>query len=168
MRLSFLVLLPLLAACRMSEFPPDASRGSLSDTSMALARAGDPGWAYVQRASVDFDADGELETAVLISDVTLDAKGAPLWEDGHRWQVYIEEPTGERTYLLRKFLPNGSLSADVVRRDSGTRSILLVSRTPHQVTVHEIKYSGPERVLLVNAIERPIEQAGTFSGAPRP
>jgi hypothetical protein len=168
MRQFFFALIALQAACRMSEFPPDASRGALTDTTMALAKAGDPGWAYVQRATVDFDADGELETAVLISDVTLDATGAPLWEDGHRWQVYIEEPTGERTYLYRRFLPNGSLAADVVRRDSGTRSLLLVARTPHQLTIHEIKYSGPERVLLVNVIERPIEPAGTFAGSPRP
>ena len=120
----------LLTACRMSDMQPDASIGGLTDTTIVAAEAGAKGWMYEQKVSVDFDADGQMETAVLISDVTLDAAGRPLWEDGHRWQVYVEEPTGERTYVYRQFLPNGSLAADVVRRESGSRTLLLVERTP--------------------------------------
>lgn len=169
MRKTPLLLIPLLfGACRMSDMQPDASIGGLTDTTIPRAEAGEKGWAYQQKASVDFDADGELETAVLISDVTLDARGTPLWEDGHRWQVYVDEPTGERTYVYRQFLPNGKLTADVVRRESGTRTLLLVARTPQSVSVHEVKYSGPQRIVLMNTIERPIEGAGTFVGAPRP
>ena len=147
---------------------PDASIGALLDTTIPRAEAGQTGWAYSQRAAVDFDADGQLETAVLTSDVTLDARGNPLWEDGHRWQVYVDEPTGERTYVFRQFLPNGSLTADVVRRESGTRTLLLVARTPQHVSVYEVKYSGPQRIVLMNSIERPIEAAGTFTGSARP
>ena len=147
---------------------PDASIGNLTDTTIATAEAGQRGWAYQQKVSVDFDADGQLETAVLISDVTVDARGRPVWEDGHRWQVYVEEPTGERTYVYRQFLPNGSLIADVVRRESGTRTLLLVARTPQAVNLYEVKYSGPQRIVLMNAIERRIEGAGTFGGSPRP
>jgi hypothetical protein len=158
----------LLAGCRMSDMQPDASIGGLTDTSIVRAEAGTKGWMYEQKVAVDFDADGQIETAVLISDVTLDAGGKPLWEDGHRWQVYVDEPTGERTYIYRQFLPNGSLTADVVRRESGTRTLLLIARTPHALNLYEVKYSGPQRIVLMNAIERPIEGAGTFVGSPRP
>ena len=154
-------------ACRLSDVPPDASLGALIDTAIPGAEAGQEGWGYAQRAEADFDADGQVETAVLISDVTLDNRGAPLWEDGHRWQLYIEEPGGERTYLFRRFLPNGKLTADVVRRESGTRSLLIEARTPDRIAVYEVKYSGPERLLLINNIERPIERR-TFIGSPRP
>ena len=152
----------------MSDMQPDASIGTLTDTAVAMAEAGQPGWKYQQRVSVDFDADGQLETAVLISDVAMDAAGMPLWEDGHRWQLYVDEPTGERTYVYRQFLPNGSLTADVVRRESGTRTLLLVARTPQSIQMYEVKYSGPQRIVLMNALERPIEGAGTFAGSPRP
>jgi hypothetical protein len=152
----------------MSDMQPDAGIGALTDTSIVRAEAGAPGWMYQQKAEVDFDADGQLETAVLISDVTLDANGKPLWEDGHRWQVYVDEPTGERTYVFRQFLPNGSLTADVVRRESGTRTLMLEARTPQSIALYEVKYSGPQRIVLMNVIERPVEGAGTFVGAPRP
>lgn len=163
-----LLIALLLAGCRLSDAQPDASIGALIDTAIAGAEAGQPGWAYQQRVSVDLDSDGELETAVLIADVTMDARGRPLWEDGHRWQLYVEEPTGERTYVYRQFLPNGSLTADVVRRESGNRTMLLEARTPEAVRVFEVRYSGPQRIVLLNAIERPIEGAGTFVGSPRP
>src|SRR5215208_4466311 len=55
---------------------------SMLDSRVETAKAGDSGWAYVQRVSADFDGDGADETAVLLCDVTLDAHGAPLWEDG--------------------------------------------------------------------------------------
>lgn len=158
----------LLAACRMSDVQPDASIGALADTSIPRAEAGEKGWAYTQKATADFDADGQVETAVLISDVTMNAAGVPLWEDGHRWQLYVEEPTGERTYIFRQFLANGKLTADVVRRESGTRTILLEARTPDHVSLHEVKYSGPQRIVLLNSIERPVERAATFTGSPRP
>lgn len=165
---SCLVALALISgACRLSDVPPDASLGALIDTAIPSAEAGQPGWVYAQRAQADFDADGQVETAVLISDVTLDKRGAPLWEDGHRWQLYIEEPGGERTWVFRQFLPNGKLTADVVRRESGTRSLLIEARTPDRIMVYEVKYSGPEHLLLINNIQRPIEQ-GTFTGSPRP
>jgi hypothetical protein len=161
MRKTHLAAVALLfaGACRLSDMEPDASVGVLRDTSIARAVAGDPGWPYTQRVSADFDADGISETAVVISDVTLDRRGRPIWEDGHRWQVYIEEPTGERTYLFRRFLPNGQLQADVVRRESGTRALLLVARTPTHLSVYEVKYSGPERIVLVNGLDRQIEAA---------
>src|SRR5438046_90801 len=54
------------------------------------AAAGDSGWQYARRASVDLDGDGKPESVVMIADVTLDKRGRPLWEDGHRWQVYVE------------------------------------------------------------------------------
>ena len=64
------------------------------------------------------DADGADETVYVISDVTLDAGGAPLWEDGHRWQVYVREGDGAITRLYARFLPNGKLTAEIVKAGS--------------------------------------------------
>lgn len=161
------VLAVLASACRLSDVPPDATIGALTDTTIPAAVSGQPGWVYSQKASADFDADGQAETAILVSDVPVDARGAPLWEDGHRWQLYVEESGGERTWLFRQFLPNGTVTADVVRRESGTRSILIEARTPDRISVHEVKYSGPRRIGLLNSIERPIERQ-TFTGSARP
>lgn len=169
MRQTSLLLLTLLTGgCRLSDAQPDASIGGLTDTAIPEAESGEQGWTYTQKASADFDADGQMETAVLISDVSVDARGVPLWEDGHRWQVYVQEPTGERTYVYRQFLPNGKLTADVVRRESGTRTVMLEARTPDAIRVYEVRYSGPQRIVLMNSIERPIERSGTFTGSPRP
>src|SRR5687768_12169535 len=99
----------MVAGCVVASLdPPD----DLLEARVPRAGAGDPGWNYQQRATADFDGDGTAETAVLISDVLLDPAGRPLWEDGHRWQVYIEEQDGARTYLYAKFLPNGALTAE--------------------------------------------------------
>ncbi len=84
------------------------------------ADAGDPGWMYQQSVVADMDSDGDDETVYLISDVTLDAGGAPLWEDGHRWQVYVREADGMITRLYARFLPNGKLTADITVPPSGT------------------------------------------------
>lgn len=163
--------LPLLATllvigCRLSDMQPDASIGALSDTGMPRAGAGQPEWLYAHRASADFDADGQMETAVIISDVTLGDDGNPIWEDGHRWQVYVEEPDGERTYVFRQFLPWGRLTAEVVRRESGSRTLLLVARTRERISVYEVRYSGPQRLVMLNTLDRAVE-ATTFGGPER-
>jgi hypothetical protein len=136
---------------------------NLMDSRVPRAVAGDPQWQYVQRAKADFDGDGRDETAVLIADVALDARGLPLWEDGHRWQLYFEEPDSTRTYIYARFLPHGKLEASVTVPDEEKMpTVVLRELTPHQLGLYEVRYSGPARSWSVRHLERQLDPAKGF------
>jgi len=88
--------------------PSTTTNVNLVDPHKPLAVAGQSGWEYQRTASADFDGDGTTETAVLIAQVNL-YHDRPAWEDGHVWQLYIEEADQTRTYLYAQFLPFGVL-----------------------------------------------------------
>lgn len=133
------------------------------------AAAGDSGWMYSQQVTADIDGDDRDETVVLISDVTLDAGGTPLWEDGHRWQVYVREQDGATTRLYGRFLPNGKLTAELVVPPAGrTLGIVLIEQSPVHIGVYEFRYRGPNQVEVFRRLDRDIEPSRRFSGAPRP
>jgi hypothetical protein len=133
------------------------------------AAAGDSGWKYQQSVVADLDADGADETVYLISDVTLDAGGAPLWEDGHRWQVYVREGDGAITRLYARFLPNGKLTAEIVTPASGTAlGLVLLEQTPTRIALYEFRYRGPNRVAVYQRFDRTIDAERRFTGSPRP
>jgi hypothetical protein len=159
------------AAIRRAALAPQAPASPVDDLLEARvprAVAGEPRWRYQQRASADLDGDGARETAVLIADVELDARGQPIWEHGHRWQVYVEERDGTRTYVYARFLPNGKLEADLARPDSGAPpTIVLLEQTPYALGVYEVRYLGPGRATIVGRFERRFEQGGWFIGSPR-
>jgi hypothetical protein len=127
------------------------------------AIAGDAQWQYVQRATADLNGDGRNEIAVLIADVVLDARGEPLWDDGHRWQVYIEEPDSTRTYVYARFLPHGKLEASVTVPDEEKMpTIVLRELTPHLLGVYEVRYAGPQRATAVRHLHRELDPAKGF------
>lgn len=133
------------------------------------AVAGDSGWMYQQQVVADIDGDGDDETAVLICDVTLDAGGQPLWEDGHRWQVYVREGDGRITRLYARFLPNGKLTAELALPPGGaTHGIVLIEQTPSHVGVYEFRYRGPNEVTVYRRLDRDLDATRQFTGAPRP
>lgn len=136
---------------------------------VAPAAAGDSGWKYQQSVVADMDGDGADETIYLISDVTLDAGGAPLWEDGHRWQVYVRERDGAVTRLYARFLPNGRLTAEIVTPASGTAlGLVLLEQTPTRIALYEFRYRGPNRVEVYQRFDRTIDAERRFTGSPRP
>lgn len=142
---------------------------AMLDARVPAAKAGEPGWMYAQRVSADFDGDGEDETAVLMSDVTLDQSGAPLWEDGHRWQVYVEERTGEVTRLYAKFVPRGKVTADIGVPSAGKELyIVVVEQSPDRMGVYEYEYRGPLKADVRKRLERDLDPTNQFTGAPRP
>lgn len=148
--------------------PATDSVDQLIETRVPRAIAGQPGWIYQQRVSADLDMDGTSENAVLISDVTLDTRGQPMWEHGHRWQVYVEEAGGARTYLYARFLPNGKLTAELTQPESTTAPTLtLIEQTPANIAVYEISYNGAGKAEIVTRFERRL-RPGTFGGSPRP
>ena len=139
----------------------------LVDSKVPRAVAGDPGWRYVQRATADFDGDGQNETAVLIANVELDQRGEPLWEDGHRWQLYFEEADSTRTYAYARFLPNGKLEASVtVPDEEKLPTVVLRELTPHLLGIYEVRYLGPQRSQSVRHLHRELEPSKGFSIKP--
>ena len=136
---------------------------NLIDPKVPQAIAGDPQWQYVQRAKADFDGDGRDETAVLMAEVGLDARGIPLWEDGHRWQLYFEEADSTRTYIYARFLPFGKLEASVTVPDEEKMpTVVLRELTPHAVGVYEVRYSGPKQSWSVRHLYRELDPAKGF------
>ena len=139
----------------------------LVDSKVPRAVAGDAGWRYVQRATADFDGDGQDETAVVIADVELDRRGVPLWDDGHRWQLYFEEADSSRTYAYARFLPNGKLEASVTVPDEEKMpTVVLRELTPHLLGIYEVRYSGPQRSQSVRHLYRELEPGKGFSIKP--
>lgn len=151
-----------------AEALPD-SVADLIQARVPTAAAGDTAWPYSRQVVVDLDDDGDDETVVLISDVRLDAGGAPLWEDGHRWQVYVQEPDGARTRLYARFLPNGKLTAEiVVLAGNGRPGIVLLEQSPFHIGAYEFRYRGPGQVEVHRRLDRDVDPARRFSGAPLP
>lgn len=98
-------------------------------------------WAYRRSAEADLDGDGSVETVTLVSDVTLQQpSGRPLWEDGHRWGVFVED--GEtKTILYGAFVPNGFVECAIgIEESDGTRPVLVLERSPVQLRVMDIAY----------------------------
>lgn len=183
--LSVLITLSLAVACESQPSPatpdeqaPSQTRGpiqtrpdsavDLLESRVPRAVAGEGRWKYVERATADFDGDGQNETAVLIADVELDARGAPIWDDGHRWQVYFEEPDSTRTYVYGRFLPNGRLEASVTVPDEEQMpTVVLRELTPHVMGVYEVRYSGPQKAWVVRHLHRELDPARGFSTSRR-
>jgi hypothetical protein len=164
-------VLGLISAGGCADADRDAvtvSMDSLIEERVPAAAAGDQGWAYAERGSADLDADGTSESIVLICDVTLDGRGQPLWEDGHRWQVYVEETGGQRTRLYGRFVPNGTVSAQVTDGAAGTATLTIVERTPGKLAVYEVAYRGPQQISVLTRFERGTPVSGQLHGPPPP
>ena len=96
---------------------------------------------------------------MLAADVTAGADGRPLWEDGHRWALFVESPRNERTMLYAAFVPNGrALAAILQPDDGGRRRVLVEERSATQLNVYEIEYAGPGRARLSSASFSQIER----------
>jgi hypothetical protein len=172
---AFALLIAIASGCTSRSPSPESvnrqaatsSADALLDTLVPSAGAGDSGWKYQQRVTVDLNDDGATEDVVLISDVTLDTRGRPVWEDGHRWQVYVEDHAGGRTRLYARFLPNGKLSASVARAANGSPTILLLEQTPHRTGLYEIEYRGSGQAIIAASLVRQTDVDLMFAQASR-
>lgn len=114
------------------------------DSSRVASAAEVAEWEYQRRSRADLDGDGMAEAVVIAADVLLSASGVPLWEDGHRWAVYVQSSEGASTLLYAAFVPNGFAEASILVADSrGRRHVLVQERTPQQIRALEVEYSGP-------------------------
>jgi hypothetical protein len=115
------------------------------------------GWGHRQALAADLDGDDRDDPVVLAADVAVAADGTPLWEDGHRWAVFVDDP-GHRTMLYSAFVPRGHVEAAITVEDSeGRRRVLVVERTPGQVRSFEVGYEGPGRARTVSAAYTQVE-----------
>ena len=153
MRRSHLVLFGIaamsLVACQLAGSRRE--RNPLEDAPVDTARVkvGEvSSWGYRREISADLDGDKRLERVVIAADVRV-GPGGPLWEDGHRWAVYVEPPKGERTLLYGAFVPNGFTEAAILGADDeGKRRVLVQERTPHQMRALEVVYEEPGQARL--------------------
>ncbi len=177
----------LLAACS-GPTPQDAARarGGAQDRAEAQpdtvpdliqprvpsAVAGDSGWAYSRKVSVDLDNDGSDESVVLIADVDVDASGTPLWQSGggHRWQVYVREPAPDTvvTRVYARYVPSGKVIAELSVPDAGPPVIVLLEQSAERIGIYEVRYRGPNRIEVHKRFERALDPARSLSGSPRP
>ena len=116
-------------------------------------------WRHRRIIDADLTGDGSGERIVLTADVTMSNAGVPLWEDGHRWALFVEE--GERrTLVYGAFVPNGQADAAVLTPDGtgGRRHLLVRERTPQQLRTIVIGYDSPDAVRTISAAHYRVEQ----------
>ncbi len=109
-------------------------------------------WAYRRTAVADLDGDAVPERLVVASDVFVTDDGEPLWDDTHRWAVYVEEDDAARTLVYSAFAPPGGVSVAVAAPvESGQRRIVVVEQSPRRGRLLLAAYAGVGRVDLVAA-----------------
>jgi hypothetical protein len=138
---------------------------------------GEPGWAHGQTATADLDGDGVPERAIIIANAE-DYHGRVLWNDSQIWEVYVEEPDGTRTYVYKRLLQLGSLTARLARPEHagpirpGERpeppTILLLEHTPQSFSAYEVRYAGPAQATAVKLTSREFDLRSLFEGTPDP
>lgn len=156
MRASILAAVLLVAACSSSRDVGPAERPPIDRERVESADVASR-WAHQKSVRADLDGDGDQETVVLASDVTLSG-GRPIWEDGHRWAVFVEEG-GRRTLLYGAFVPNGFVEAALgVREDGGLVPVIITERTPRSLRVLEVAYHRAGEARLRTEANFPLEQ----------
>jgi len=131
----------------------------LVDSAITPAVAGKDGWNYHQAAEADLDGDGQAERVVMTARVEL-VRGRPAWDDGQPWQVYVEEPDGQRTYVYARRLQLGTLTMRLTNSGAATRSIMLLEDLPERLSVYEVLYTGPARVTVETRLRSNLDPAG--------
>ncbi|HEX6250473.1 MAG TPA: hypothetical protein VFZ56_03465, partial [Gemmatimonadaceae bacterium] len=116
------------------------------------------GWRHRAVLDVDLDGDGRTEQLVIAADVSLTANAEPLWEDGHRWAIYVVDPA-QRTLLYSRFLPNGVAEVGVGAPDAdGSREVLILERTPHHSRSIVVEYRRPGSARPISDANYPLER----------
>jgi hypothetical protein len=130
--------------------PVDLQIGVTADTAAA--------WAHRSTHDVDLNANGSPGRLVVASDVTVMASGEPLWEDGHRWAIYVEEGD-RRTLLYAAFLPHGTAEVALAAPDElGRRDVVVVERTPQHSRTLVVAYDSVGSARTVSFANYPLER----------
>ncbi len=142
----------------------DSVATDLVDPTIAPAIAGEEGWGYSQTAEADLSGDGEPERVVLTARVEM-VRGRPAWDDGQPWQVYIEMPDGDRTYLYARRLQLGTLTMRVAQPDGDSpASVILVEHLPDRLAVYESLYTAAGSATTYVRFVRTLDPRGETAG----
>ena len=174
-----IAVVALAAACERAPAPvanSDTARADttsrttptivLVDTAVPPAAVGDERWEFQRLASADIDGDGAAERIALIANIEL-VRGRPAWDDGQRWQLYVEEADGTRTRLYARFVQLGHVEAFLgPAAADGRHPILIVERTPHRLAIYEATYRAPGDVVVRELAAPEIDPATSLEGTP--
>ncbi|MBC8163909.1 MAG: hypothetical protein H7Z42_22090 [Roseiflexaceae bacterium] len=106
--------------------------------------SGAVGWEYERVLVVDLDGNGTEERVVTLADAFVE-DGQPLWDDGHRWQVYVEQQDGSKTTLYRQFLQLGRLDVSVSEALAGQiPTVLMFEHLPGRFRIYESSYQASQ------------------------
>lgn len=159
-RIPFALVLALSIGCKAADGPPQGPPLPTLpvDTKLGISPGEVPGWGYRRELRADLNGDGSDELLVLAADVEVDARQRPLWEDGHRWAMVVQEG-GRGTLVFASFVPNGFVEAALLGKDSaGLREVLIQERTPSQARSIVVSYQRPGEAREVSAAHYQIEQ----------
>lgn len=109
------------------------------------ARAGDPGWDLHRTLVVDLNGDGRNETVHVLASVERADTGDFMWDDGHVWNVYIEDEDGQVTEVFRGWVQLGELrvrSLDPFADNLGP-GLLVLKEEGAGITMYRVFYDGP-------------------------
>ena len=109
------------------------------------AVAGDGGWEYAETGFHDLNGNGNKELVVLIATADVDSSGDLVWGHGHRWQLYIRDLSGKRTYVFADQLTMMHPKVSVTKREDGKRSIVLRMHRPRLTFAAMGKIKTPHR-----------------------
>ena len=142
---------------------PAATAVQIVDSAIAPAVAGQDGWNYEQSAEADLNGDGRAERIVLTARVEK-YRGRFAWDDGHPWQLYIEDQDGARTYVYSRRIQLGTLAMRITNgTQDSTPSIVLIEHTPDQLNVYEAFYEASERSSTVLQFQRDLDPRGDLA-----
>lgn len=126
----------------------DGRPEDLVNPDLPRAQAGDRGYGYHQVAEDDFDGDGVQETAHVIAQLTKGPDGEYMGDPEPEYHVYVDEPSGERTYLFSGFVWGGKLEVDVSKGDWSVFVIQYEGASAFEVYCGA--YLGPGKVRSTN------------------
>lgn len=122
----------------------DGEPDDLVNPRMSPAQAGDRLYEYHRVAEDDFDGDGVRETAHVIAQMVKGPDGQYMGDPEPAHHVYVEEPSGERTYVFSNFLWSARLEVDL--SDGEPPSFILQWDGLHRFAVWCAAYLGPGKV----------------------
>lgn len=112
-----------------------------------LAKAGDEGWDYHRVLVEDLNGDGRDDTVHVIAKIERHHTNPSefLWDDGHIWQVYVEDADGQLTYVFSNWVQLGQLR--VVSPDyfayPDMKGIGIINEQGAGITLYHVRYIGP-------------------------
>lgn len=154
-----------------AELPPEpigpgevVPLSELVDSSYIEQRAGEDRWEYVQRGSADLDGDGQPELVVVTARAEL-VRGVPAWDDGQPWQIYVEEPGGERTHFYAGYVQLGTILTRITLppEDAETARIMMLEHLPDRISLYEARYLGPGEAEVRRIYQRDLDPMGELA-----